>query len=286
MMLFKLEGSLERYDCPESWQDIPVSKFLHYAQHIAPTFPNALQEMADLNATIARLEPDVKRYEKKHGVSGEKLMEMIDAGSVPKKTAAYFPEVYREYDTAKKAGARLEKTMGIGWYAKTYLPYMAATVSHFTGVPIEACNGIGGRYMLVGTLEYLFEVIMNVLRTEPKDRHKQVFDIAGERYTLPEGLMKRSTLIEFAEAAQFEEAMQSVKNGEYAALLDIAAVILRPEGVPYSEEQYERGRKVLEAHMNMDDLYQVGFFLGRQSEKYANAILNYMLVGATQAIND
>jgi hypothetical protein len=127
---------------------------------------------------------------------------------------------------------------------------------------------------------------MNVLRTEPKDRHKQAFDIAGERYTLPEGLMKRSTLIEFAEAAQFEEAMQSVKNGEYAALLDIAAVILRPEGVPYSEEQYELGRKVLEAHMNMDDLYQVGFFLGRQSEKYANAIQNYTLVAATRAIND
>jgi hypothetical protein len=38
--------------------------------------------------------------------------------------------------------------------------------------------------------------------------------------------------------------------------------------------------------MNMDDLYQVGFFLGRQSEKYANAIQNYTLVAATRAIND
>ena len=286
MMLFKLENSTERYDCPERWEDIPASKFLHYAQHIAPTFPEALQSMAEHQATIARHEPEIRRYEKKHGVDAAQIMDMIRNGSAPKKTAAYFPEIYNEYAAAQQRVKQLEKSMGIGWYAKTYLPYMAATVSHFTGVPIESCNGIGERFMLVGTLEYLFEVIMKALRTEPKDEAKQVFDIAGERYTLPDGLMKRSTLIEFAEAAQFEEAMQTVKNGEYLALLDVAAVLLRPEGVPYSEEQYEKGRKVLEAHMNMYDLYQVGFFLGRQSERYANAILNYTLVGATREIND
>lgn len=285
-MLFKLEGSDERYTCPDTWRDIPVRTFLHYVQHIAPNFPEQLQAMAEQQAVIAKHEPEIKKYEKKHGTDAAGVMRMINDGSAPKKTAAYFPAIYNEYAAAQEQAKELEKVMGIGWYAKTYLPYMAATVSHFTGIPIESCNGIGERFMLVGTLEYLFEVIMKALRTEPKDEAKQVFDIAGERYTLPDGLMKRSTLIEFAEAAQFEEAMQSVKHGDYMAMLDIAAVLLRPEGVPYSEEQYEQGRKVLEAHMNMHDLYQVGFFLARQSEKYANAILNYMLVGATQAISD
>jgi len=285
-MLFKLEGSDERYTCPDTWRDIPVRTFLRYVQHIAPNFPEQLQAMAEQQAIIARLEPEVKKYEKKYGTDAGGVMRMVNDGSAPKKTAAYFPAIYNEYASAQEQSKALEKVMGIGWYAKTYLPYMAATVSHFTGVPLQACNGIGERFMLVGTLEYLFEVIMKALRTEPKNEAKQVFDIAGERYTLPDGLMKRSTLIEFAEAAQFEEAMQSVRHGDYMAMLDIAAVLLRPEGVPYSEEQYEQGRKVLEAHMNMHDLYQVGFFLGRQSEKYANAILNYMLVGATQAIND
>lgn len=286
MMLFKLENSTERYECPEQWKDIPVRTFLHYVQHIAPNFPEQLQAMAEQQAVIARLEPEIKKYEKKHGTDAGGVMRMINDGSAPKKTAAYFPAIYNEYAAAQEQAKALEKVMGIGWYAKTYLPYMAATVSHFTGVPLEACNGIGEKYMLVGTLEYLFECVMRTLRTEPKDEDKQAFDIAGERYTLPDGLMKRSTLIEFAEAAQFEEAMQSVRHGDYMAMLDIAAVLLRPEGVPYSEDQYEQGRKVLEAHMNMHDLYQVGFFLGRQSEKYANAILNYMLVGATREIND
>jgi len=286
MMLFKLEGGDERYTCPDTWKDIPVRTFLHYVQHIAPNFPEQLQAMAEQQAVIARLEPEIKKYEKKHGTDAGGVMRMVNDGSAPKKTAAYFPAIYNEYASAQEQSKALEKVMGIGWYAKKYLPYMAATVSHFTGVPIESCNGIGERFMLVGTLEYLFEVIMKALRTEPKDEAKQVFNIAGERYTLPDGLMKRSTLIEFAEAAQFEEAMQSVKHGDYMSMLDVAAILLRPEGVPYSEEQYEQGRKVLEAHMNMHDLYQVGFFLGRQSEKYANAILNYMLVGATREIND
>lgn len=285
-MLFKLEGSDERYTCPDTWRDIPVRTFLHYVQHIAPNFPEQLQAMAEQQAIIAKHEPEIKKYEKKHGTDAGGVMRMVNDGSVPKKTAAYFPAIYNEYAAAQEQAKALEKVMGIGWYAKTYLPYMAATVSHFTGIPLEACNGIGEKYMLVGTLEYLFECVMRTLRTEPKDEGKQAFDIAGERYTLPDGLMKRSTLIEFAEAAQFEEAMQSVKHGDYMAMLDIAAVLLRPEGVPYSEEQYEQGRNVLEAHMNMYDLYQVGFFLGRQSEKYANAILNYMLVGATREIND
>lgn len=285
-MLFKLENSTERYECPEQWKDISVRTFLRYVQHIAPNFPEQLQAMAEQQAIIARLEPEVKKYEKKHGTDAGGVMRMVNDGSAPKKTAAYFPAIYNEYASAQEQTKALEKVMGIGWYAKTYLPYMAATVSHFTGIPLEACNGIGERFMLVGTLEYLFECVMRTLRTEPKDEGKQVFDIAGERYTLPDGLMKRSTLIEFAEAAQFEEAMQSVKHGDYMAMLDVAAVLLRPEGVPYSEEQYEQGRKVLEAHMNMHDLYQVGFFLGRQSERYANAILNYMLVGATRGIND
>ena len=285
MTLFKLEGSTERYSCPDAWRDIPVRTFMRYVQEIAPSYPPQLQEMADLQAVIARTEPEIKKYEVKHKVSAEHIMDMVRQGSAPKKTAAYFPEVYNEYSTAMHKYKALEKAMGSRWYAKSYLPYMAATVSHFTGIPVEACNGIGARYMLVGTLEYLFECIMKVLRSEPKEEGKRVFDIAGERYVLPDGLMKRSTLIEFAEAAQFEEAMQNVKHGEYMAILDVAAVLLRPEGVPYSEERYEKTRAVLEQHMHMQDLYQVGFFFATQSEQYANAIQNYILAAAIREIS-
>lgn len=283
MTLFKVEGSEQLYGYPDSLHDVKASDFMHYAQHIAATHPQELEQLYSLQADVERLTPEIKRYEKKHKLSASEIMERI--GELPRKTSLYYPDLFNEWMIAKHKLHELEKVMGNKWYATKYLPYMAKVVSHFTGVPLDTCNGVGKEYMLVGTLEFLFEKIMYVLRMEPGDENRQSFVVNGVRYVLPDALMKKSTLIEFAEAAQFEEATQSVKHGEYLAMLDVAAVLLRPEGVGYSEEQYEANRVTFTEHLNMHDLYQVGFFLAKQSEKYAHALQNYTLVGATRAIN-
>ena len=284
MTLFKLDTGDSMYGYPDSLRDIKASAFLHYVQHILSTHPQELEELYKAQADVQRLTPDIQKYEKKHDLNASEIMDRI--ADMPRKTMLYFPEVFNEWMIAKHKLHQLERIMGNKWYATKYLPFMAKVVSHFTGVPLEACNGIGKEYMLVGTLEFLFEKIMAVVRSDAKDEAKQEYLINGTKYLLPDALMKKSTLIEFAEAAQFEEATASVKNGEYMAMLDVAAVLLRPEGVGYSEEQYEANRAVFEEHMNMYDLYQVGFFLARQSEKYGNALQNYTLVTATRAIND
>lgn len=284
MTLFKLDIGETLYGYPDSLHDIKASAFLYYVQHILSTHPVELEELYKAQADIQRLAPEIQKYEKKHNLNASEIMDKIE--DMPRKTAAYFPEVFNEWMAAKNKLYELEKTMGNKWYATKYLPFMAKVVSHFTDVPLEACNGIGKEYMLVGTLEFLFEKIMTVVRSEARDEVKQTYLINGIKYVLPDALMKKSTLIEFAEAAQFEEATAGVKNGEYMAMLDVAAVLLRPEGVGYSEEQYELNRAAFEKEMNMHDLYQVGFFLAMQSEKYANALQNYTLAAAMRAIND
>lgn len=284
MTLFKLDIGETLYGYPDSLHDIKASAFLYYVQHILSTHPVELEELYKAQADVQRLTPEIQKYEKKHDLSASEIMDRI--ADMPRKTAAYFPEVFNEWMAAKNKLHELEKTMGNKWYATKYLPFMAKVVSHFTGVPLEACNGIGKEYMLVGTLEFLFEKIMAVVRSEARDEAKQTYIINGTKYVLPDALMKKSTLIEFAEAAQFEEATANVKNGEYMAMLDVTAVLLRPEGVGYSEEQYELNRAAFDEHMNMYDLYQVGFFLAMQSEKYANALQNYTLAAAMRAIND
>lgn len=284
MTLFKLDIGETLYGYPDSLRDVKAQTFMHYAQHIAATHPKELDQLYKLQGDIERLTPDIKKYEKKHGLSASQIMERID--ELPRKTAMYYPDLFNEWMIAKHKLHELEKVMGNKWYATKYLPYMAKVVSHFTGVPLESCGGLGKEYMLVGTLEFLFEKIMYVLRMEPADENKQSFSINGVNYVLPDALMKKSTLIEFAEAAQFEEATHGVKHGEYLAMLDVAAVLLRPEGIGYSEEQYEANRATFAEHLNMHDLYQIGFFLKRQSEKYGDALQNYTMAAAIQVINN
>lgn len=93
------------------------------------------------------------------------------------------------------------------------------------------------------------------------------FELSGELYYLPQRFMQNSTIEDFAEANEYEKQLADVMNGQYKALPKIAAVLCRKEGEGFDDYKVEERAKLFESMMNADDLFQVGFFLLRQSEK-------------------
>ena len=93
------------------------------------------------------------------------------------------------------------------------------------------------------------------------------FELSGEIYYLPQRFMQNSTIEDFAEANEYEKQLADVMNGQYKALPKVAAVLCRKEGEGFDDYKVEERAKLFESMLNADDLFQVGFFLLRQSEK-------------------
>lgn len=285
MILFKIENSEKVYSYPSSWHDIKAKAFLDYVQNVVSQYPKEADELQEVNIELRSLEADIQKYEKRYDKTRFEIRDWIESGDAPKKLAAYAPEVLQRWFEASKRADELNKLMTPTWYANKYLTYIAQVVSFFTGVDYDKCIGKADEYITLDSLQFLYNQITELLKTEPADEQKREYLINGTTYLLPDELMKKSTLIEFAEAAQFEESMAGIKNASYSSVLEIASVLLRPLGVEYSEKQYEENREVFSEHLTMYDLFQVGFFLAELSKKYADALQNYMLAKAVREIN-
>ncbi len=98
------------------------------------------------------------------------------------------------------------------------------------------------------------------------------FELNGVEYILPAEHMKQSTLIEFAEAAQYEENVKDLKAGNHIAILDNMAILCRPKGEQYDDTK-NASRKKLFYNLGLDVGLNVVFFLNK-----LNVSLNYNLL--------
>ena len=89
----------------------------------------------------------------------------------------------------------------------------------------------------------------------------------GELYYLPKKFMSDSTIEDFAEASEYEKQLSEVINGQYKALPKVAAVLCRKEKEGFDDYDVEERAGLFEEHLSANDLFQIGFFLQRQSEK-------------------
>jgi len=76
--------------------------------------------------------------------------------------------------------------------------------------------------------------------------------------------MEKAKLIEFAEASQFEENMQNLKEGNWLALPKIMCVLVRKEGEMYSDALMKREEMFL--NWSLENCLRVSFFLLKRSE--------------------
>jgi len=185
-------------------------------------------------------------------------------------------EAVSEEPVNEKRVAAIEKKMQSKvWISTQLYPYFVRVVHHFCRVPTETLQSTSPSH-----LEYLYHHCIGAMRNPGEVQYKQLYLIDGEVYKLPTKLMSQSTLQEFAEAAQYEENAQLVKDGNWEGLLNVCSVILRKENEEYSEEVYNRSRKRFKT-LPLQTLYEVGFFLSRLSNRFALSFLTS--IGATQA---
>ena len=148
--------------------------------------------------------------------------------------------------------------------AKDVYPYFAKVVSYFTNLPFAVLIGEVGPGMNVGQLESLYHIILKALAPPADYEYSKTFKWNGETWIIPDRLMENSSVIEFAEAAQFQAAMSEVKEGHFRALIDVCAVLLRKRGEQYTDNIYKRNKRLFDT-LPMDIVWQVAFFLTRRS---------------------
>lgn len=170
--------------------------------------------------------------------------------------------VSEEPINVKRVTAIEKKMQSKVWISTQLYPYMCRVAHHFCGVPVETLQRTSPQH-----LEYLYHNCIGAMRNPGDVKYKQLYLIDGEVYKLPTKLMSQSTLQEFAEAAQYEENAEQIKDGNWEGLLNVCSVILRKENEEYSEEVYERNRKRFKT-LPLQTLYEVGFFLKTLSLNY------------------
>lgn len=112
-----------------------------------------------------------------------------------------------------------------------------------------------------------------------EDENYTGFLIGKQEYLLPKRHMVGSTVAEFAEAAQFQENMIDLENGQWLAMQDVLVVLCRPKGEVYSyDEKKHNLRKKLFRKISMLDVIQVAFFLHRLNKELKHNLLIYSLL--------
>lgn len=181
------------------------------------------------------------------------------------------PEILKQIEETIDAGdqekvQKLNAGIDNRMLARDIYPYFARVVSHFTGIELSILIGERGPGMNVKTLEALYNTVLRALAPPPSDQYeyRKEVEFNGELWIIPDRLMENASVIEFAEAAQFQAAMSEVKEGHFRALIDVCAVLLRKRGEQYTDNIYKRNKRLFDS-LPMDIVWQVAFFLTRRS---------------------
>jgi len=293
MVIFNIGNKQIKYNYPETASDITLEQYIYFAKFLLPQHPKveleAIQYLNERDAVYQKILPyakklkiEVKKIEQIF-VIGE-LEDILKNKEVKDNVRRFLPPLMVQWRTNdEQLNQRLE-IMDEVWEAKERYPYMAKVVNYFTGIPLDACFGKVADSLELKYLVFIYSKIMSAINTPTETKYKQLYDFNGKVYTLPERLMEKSTLLEFTMAAQYDKAINQVKNGEPEGLLNIMAVLLKPLGEDYSDELFEQN-KVDFLQMSLQTSYEVAFFLTKLSERYMLDLQTSMLEKAMVNLN-
>jgi hypothetical protein len=293
MVIFNIGNKQIKYNYPETASDITLEQYIYFAKNLLPEHPKteleAIQYMNDRDALYKKILPYAKKLKVK--VTGFeqlyvilKLKYTLEREEVKDNVRRFLPPLISQWRTNEEQLTQRLEIMDEVWEAKERYPYMAKVVNYFTGIPLDACFGKVADSLELKYLVYIYGKIMNAINTPAETKYKQLYDFNGKVYTLPERLMEKSTLLEFTMAAQYDKAMNQVKNGDPEGLLNIMAVLLKPLNEDYSDELFEKN-KVDFLQMSLQTSYEVAFFLTKLSEKYTLDLQTSMLQRAMENLN-
>jgi hypothetical protein len=293
MVIFNIGNKQIKYNYPETASDITLEQYMYFAKFLLPQHPKveleAIQYLNDRDAVYQKILPYAKKLKviTKDTLQFTVIIELEDIlknKEVKDNVRRFLPPLMVQWRTNdEQLNQRLE-IMDEVWEANVRYPYMAKVVNYFTGIPLDACFGKVADSLELKYLVYIYTKTMSAINTPTETKYKQLYDFNGKVYTLPERLMEKSTLLEFTMAAQYDKAMNQVKNGDPQGLLNIMAVLLKPLGEDYSDELFEQN-KVDFLQMSLQTSYEVAFFLTKLSERYMLDLQTSMLERAMVNLN-
>jgi hypothetical protein len=293
MVIFNIGNKQVKYNYPETASDITLKQYIYFTKFLLPEHPKveleAIQYLNERDAVYQKILPYAKKLkvgtkDVNQSIVIIELENILNTQEVKDNVRRFLPPLMFQWRTNdEQLNQRLE-FMNEVWEAKERYPYMAKVVSYFTGIPLDACFGKVADSLELKYLVYIYTKIMNAINTPTETKYKQLYDFNGKVYTLPERLMEKSTLLEFTMAAQYDKAMNQVKNGDPEGLLNIMAVLLKPLGEDYSDEIFEQN-KVDFLQMSLQTSYEVAFFLTKLSEKFTLDLQTSMLERAMVNLN-
>jgi hypothetical protein len=293
MVIFNIGNKQIKYNYPETASDITLEQYIYFAKFLLPQHPKveieAIQYLNERDAVYQKILPYAKKLKviTKYALQFTVIIELEDIlknKEVKDNVRRFLPPLMVQWRTNdEQLNQRLE-IMDEVWEANVRYPYMAKVVNYFTGIPLDACFGKVADSLELKYLVFIYSKIMSAINTPTETKYKQLYDFNGKVYTLPERLMEKSTLLEFTMAAQYDKAMNQVKNGDPEGLLNIMAVLLKPLGEDYSDELFEQN-KVDFLQMSLQTSYEVAFFLTKLSERYMLDLQTSMLEKAMVNLN-
>jgi len=267
-------------DFPRTPNDVTLAQYIRYHNDVQPTMPKEVVEYGALVDQYTEIMKEFEKYFEKTGttsISG--LIEVVDSGQAKNNVKKFVPPLLNRWHQI----AQQMEHIGITtvndpvWISKHWHPYQLATVKCFIEIDEE---------LTVDELQYLFGKCTTACLQPKEVAYKQLYLHDGVTYTLPDKLMRNSTLIEFAEAAQYESALKQTQGGDANGLLKMCAVLLRPVGVAeYSDELFESNVKAFET-LPLQVAYEVAFFLTWLSAKFALSLNHSILREAVEQLQN
>ena len=286
---FHLKGHNQPLYYPENAADVTMEEFIYFHKNLLPRYPVIEIEALQIQNVMDETYEKIKQYAKKLKVDlrqgrADVMLELehiLIKDEVKDNVRRFLPSLLKTYnDNVDKFLEKME-IMDDVWLSEVKYPFMADVVHYFTKIPLSACYGRVAESLELKYLKFLFDKIMNAM-TQPEElKYKQIYEFNNKIYILPDKLMAKSTLLEFAEAAQFDKSRKQIENNESEGLLRMVAVLLRENGEEYNEFIFEKNM-VDFLQLPLQVAYEVSFFLMRQSENYSLDLQTYMLQQAMQ----
>jgi len=286
---FHLKGQNQPLYYPENAADVTMEEFIYFHKNLLPRYPVIEIEALQIQNVMDETYEKIKQYAKKLKVDlrqgrADVMLELehiLIKDEVKDNVRRFLPSLLKTYnDNVDKFLEKME-IMDDVWLSEVKYPFMADVVHYFTKIPLSACYGRVAESLDLKYLKFLFDKIMNAM-TQPEDlKYKQIYEFNNKIYILPDKLMAKSTLLEFAEAAQFDKSRKQIENNESEGLLRMVAVLLRENGEEYNEFVFEKNM-VDFLQLPLQVAYEVSFFLMRQSENYSLDLQTYMLQQSMQ----
>ena len=291
MVQFHLSHSDTKYFYPETAADITLEQYVYFHKFILPGYPEV-----ELDALIAQKQmkaayEKIKPYANKLGIdlkttTTEVVQEceiILLTNNVKDNVRRFLPALIDQFNQSQKALDKCLEIMDEVWESQVKYPYMAKTVNYFTGIPLDACYGKVAESLELKYLTFMFSKILNAISVPEELTYKQIYDFNGALYYLPDKLMSKSTLLEFAEAAQFDKGRKAIENNDAQGLLHVIAVLLRKKDEAYSEEVFQRNCiDFLKLPLQVG--FEIGFFLTKLSENYQVDLQTSMLRKAMESM--